>query len=38
MAYNSLGFECLIIWQHELEDEDAIVNKVRKFMSSGVRK
>jgi hypothetical protein len=32
MALNSLGFQCLVIWEHELKDESAVVEKVRQFM------
>lgn len=32
MAYNSLGFRCLIIWEHELKDEQAVVAKIKQFM------
>ncbi len=35
MAYNSLGFKCLIIWENELKDEKSIITKVRKFMKLG---
>lgn len=33
MAYNSLGFHCLVIWEHELNElpEEQIVKKIRKF-------
>lgn len=31
MAYNSLGFECLVIWEHELEDEKAVMDKIVQF-------
>jgi len=32
MAYNSLGYRCLVIWEHELKDEQAVVAKVKQFM------
>jgi G:T-mismatch repair DNA endonuclease (very short patch repair protein) len=32
MAYNALGFRCLVIWDHELDDEDAVVEKVKVFL------
>lgn len=32
MAYNSLGYRCLVIWEHELKDEQAIVAKVKQFV------
>lgn len=31
MAYNSLGFKCLIIWDNELKDTDKLINKIREF-------
>lgn len=34
MACNSLGFKCLVIWEHELEDEAIVVDKVKQFMMS----
>lgn len=33
MIYNSLGYRCLVIWEHELKDEQAVVAKVKQFMS-----
>lgn len=32
MAYNSLGFRCLVIWEHELKDEQAVIAKIGQFM------
>lgn len=32
MAYNSLGYCCLVIWEHELKDKQAVVAKVKQFM------
>lgn len=32
MAFNSLGFRCLVIWECELKDEQAVVAKVKQFM------
>lgn len=32
MAYNSLGYRCLVIWEHELKDEQAVVAKVKQFI------
>lgn len=32
MVYNSLGYHCLVIWEHELKDEQAVVAKVKQFM------
>lgn len=37
MAYNSLGYRCLVVWEHELSDEKAVVNKVRQFMANRKR-
>lgn len=34
MSYNSLGFKCLVIWEHELKDEQAVVAKVKQFMKA----
>lgn len=33
MVYNSLGWKCLVIWEHELEEltEEEVVNKIRCF-------
>jgi len=31
MAYNSLGFKCLVIWEHELKDEKTIITKIQRF-------
>lgn len=31
MAYNALGFRCLVIWEHELQNERAVVAKVKQF-------
>lgn len=36
MAYNSLGYRCLIIWDYELKDEQAVVAKVKQFMKKEV--
>lgn len=32
MAYNSLGYHCLVIWEHELKDEQNVVAKIKQFM------
>ena len=32
MAYNAMGYPCLVIWEHELTDELAVVAKVEQFM------
>ena len=31
MAYNALGYKCLIIWEHELKDEQAVIEKIKKW-------
>lgn len=36
-VYSALGFKCLVIWEHELKDEQAVVSTVRQFMKSGRR-
>lgn len=37
MAYNNLGYRCLVIWQHELDalSESQIVRKIKSFSSKG---
>lgn len=30
MAYNSLGYRCLVIWDNELRDEQAVISKIKK--------
>jgi hypothetical protein len=37
MAYNSLGFKCLVIWEEELEDEKTVLTTIKKFMRSNQR-
>jgi len=32
MAYNSLGYRCLVIWERELKDESNLIRKVANFM------
>lgn len=32
MAYNSLGFQCLVIWASELKNEQLVVHKIKQFM------
>lgn len=32
MAFSTLGIKCLVIWEHELKDEQAVVTKVKQFM------
>lgn len=31
MAYNQFGYETLVIWEHELEDEEWVVQKLKVF-------
>jgi len=33
MAYNSVGYHCLVVWEHELKElgEKGIVMKLRSF-------
>lgn len=31
MAYNSVGFDCLIIWDYELQDKTKILKKLKAF-------
>lgn len=33
MVYNSLGWRCLVIWQHDLKEltEEQVVNKIKSF-------
>jgi len=37
MAYNSVGFRCLVIWEHELKEltEEKIVEKISNFSRGG---
>lgn len=32
MAYNSVGFRCLVIWEHELKNEETVIAKIKQFM------
>ena len=32
MAFNSLGFRCLVIWEHELGHREQVVEKINHFM------
>ncbi len=34
MACNALGFECLVIWEHELKDEQAVIAKIKNFTAN----
>lgn len=36
MAYHSLGFKCLVVWEKELGNEQALVGKIAEFMRSKV--
>lgn len=29
--YNSYGFDCLVIWEHELKDKDKVIQRVKAF-------
>jgi len=31
MAYNSVGYKCLIIWEYELKDTNSVIDKIRQF-------
>jgi len=37
MAYNALGYRCLVIWEHELKEEQAVVAKVKQFIKGGLK-
>jgi len=39
MAYNSVGWDCLIIWEHELKEltEEQILDKIHQFHEGGKR-
>ena len=30
--YSQLGYDCLIIWEHELKDENKVVKKIKNFV------
>jgi len=32
LRYAKVGFDCLVIWDHELNDEKAVVAKIKKFV------
>lgn len=34
MVYNSLGWDCLVIWEHELKDKRKVINKIRQFVKA----
>lgn len=34
-AFNEVGYDTLIIWEHEFEDENKIIEKIRGFMDAG---
>ena len=40
MAYNSVGWDCLIIWEHELKEltEEHIVGKIKVFQESKAKR
>lgn len=31
-VYSQLGYDCLVIWQHELKDENKVVKKIEEFI------
>lgn len=31
MCYNSYGYKCLVIWEHELKDEKVLIEKVKAW-------
>jgi len=33
MAFNSLGWDCLIIWESEMKNEAVVLNKINKFVN-----
>ena len=33
MYYNSYGYKCLIIWEHELRNEEAVVEKIKQWQN-----
>lgn len=33
MCYNSYGYKCLVIWEHELKDEKALVGRLKKWQN-----
>lgn len=33
MCYNSYGYKCLVIWEHELKDEKALVERLKKWQN-----
>lgn len=37
MVYNSLGFECLVIWDYETQDEGELLEKIRAFTKRRVK-
>ncbi len=37
MAFNSVGFRCLVIWDNELGDEQILIDKIQKFIKSSPR-
>lgn len=35
-AYENLGYRCLIVWETELSDEEALVQKINRFVAQEV--
>lgn len=33
MCYNSYGYKCLVIWEHELRNEEAVVEKIKQWQN-----
>jgi len=34
-VYKGFGFDCLVIWEHELRDEEEVIFKIREFSCYG---
>jgi len=32
MAFNSVGYRCLVIWERELMNEQAVIDKIKRFL------
>lgn len=37
-VYKQYGFDCLIIWEHELKNSELVLDKVREFNANGIKK
>ena len=31
MAYNSIGYKCLVIWESELKDRETVISKIKHW-------